>query len=569
MKVKDSVYYICMSCMFFVSFISLFMAMNLMMKEKSIFFEWELLFFNGTSIIFLLLLDTMSAMFLFTVCLISGVICGYSKYYMSGEQHFLRFMLIMMLFVGSMMLLILSPNLISLLLGWDGLGLSSYILVIYYQNEYACNSGMLTILSNRIGDSMLLICICLMFSNNSWNFMLETVSSKLLLILLISGAMTKSAQVPFSAWLPAAMAAPTPVSALVHSSTLVTAGVYLLIRFYPCMYDSSVYMFLLITSSMTMMMSGWMANFEMDMKKIIALSTLSQLGLMMIVISLGKPELAFFHLITHAMFKSTIFMCAGVMIHNMNNSQDLRGAGNFFTAGPLLGLFFSITNMSLCGFPFLAGFFSKDLLLENILSYDMNFFFHLFTMMGVGLTISYSLRVLFYMSNTVSASINTQLKEMSLYLTSIMFVMIIMSMTSGFILSWLYLPMICVYMNLTHFYKFFVVGATIVFFSMSWMVMKSSHMYMTMKMNIFKKGSHLMMFLPYISSQMSAMNPLMESYYFNKIIDSGWLEYLFGMYMYKNFEFMNYNLMFSQISKFLKIILISLFLMTALLMNFA
>nr|QEJ81959.1 NADH dehydrogenase subunit 5 [Metacrangonyx sp. n. DJ2019] len=567
MKIKKSIYPVYMNIMFFMALASLTMFMRLLNPEKSIFLEWELFSLNSNSIIFLVLLDWMSCLFMFTVSLISAVICGYSKYYMEGDKFYSRFMIVLLLFVSSMMLLILSPNMISLLLGWDGLGLSSYILVVYYQNEYSCNSGMITILSNRIGDAMILMAICLLFSSNSWNFLLESNTSKLLLILLIMGAMTKSAQVPFSAWLPAAMAAPTPVSALVHSSTLVTAGVFLLIRFYPCFYDQSTYVFLLILSSVTMVMSGWMANFEMDMKKIIALSTLSQLGFMMMIVSLGMPELAFFHLIAHAMFKSTIFMCAGIMIHNMSSSQDLRLASNFFLGGPFLGLFFIISNLSLCGFPFLAGFFSKDLLLENILSYNTNMFFHLMCMVGTGLTVAYSLRAMYFMSSKVSSATNLILNEMSLYLMKIMTIMVIMSVMSGFIVSWLTLPLNIMFLNLNNLAKYYITAAMITFSLMALMNTASNNFTYNFKMNSLKKGSHLMMFLPYFSSQLLSKPPLKESYMLTKNIDYGWLEYVMGMFMYNNMSTMNYKFMYNQVSKFLKIILTSLLLTMIILIN--
>nr|CCI71918.1 NADH dehydrogenase subunit 5 [Metacrangonyx longipes] len=569
MKIKESIYFIYMSMMFSMSFMSLLLFMNFVIYNKSVFMEWELFSYNGASIVFLVMLDWMSSLFMFTVGLISAVICGYSKYYMKDDKFYTRFMMILLLFVCSMILLILSPNLISLLLGWDGLGLSSYILVIYYQNEYSCNSGMLTILSNRMGDAMILICICLMFCNNSWNYMLESTSSKMLLILLVLAAMTKSAQIPFSAWLPAAMAAPTPVSALVHSSTLVTAGVYLLIRFHSCFYDSSIYIFLMISSSLTMLLSGWMANFEMDMKKIIALSTLSQLGLMMMIMSLNLPELAFFHLITHAMFKSTIFMCAGIMIHNMMGSQDLRLTDNFFVSGPFLGLFFAISNMSLCGFPFLAGFFSKDLLLENILSYNMNIFFQFSSMMGVGLTVSYSLRIIYYMSNKSIKSASSSLSDMSLYLMKIMTIMIFMSVSSGFFFTWMALPMQLSFMNLTNFSKYYIMSFMLLFFFMGYMYLKNMNFNMNLSMNLYKKGYHLMVFLPWVSAQLFSIKFLNEGYLLSKTTDSGWLEYFLGMYMFKNFNLLNYKFISSQVSSFLKIILVSTFLSIIVFLHFS
>nr|CCI69349.1 NADH dehydrogenase subunit 5 [Metacrangonyx goulmimensis] len=568
MKIKQFIYHGYMIIMLIMSLILLILFMFLMMKNMSLFVEWEFFFFNSSSMIFLVVLDWMSSMFLLTVSLISGVICGYSKYYMEGEPHYKRFMYILMLFVSSMFLLILSPNLISLLLGWDGLGLSSYILVIYYQNEYACNSGMLTMLSNRVGDAMILISICLMYCNNSWSFLLETNSSKLLLILMIMGAMTKSAQIPFSAWLPAAMAAPTPVSALVHSSTLVTAGVFLLIRLYPCFYDKSMYMVLMIMGSLTMVMSGWMANFEVDMKKIIALSTLSQLGLMMMIMSLGMPELVFFHLLSHAMFKSTIFMCVGIMIHNMSGSQDLRLSGNFFIGGPFLGLFFAVSNMSLCGFPYLAGYFSKDLLLESMLSFNMNYFFMIMSMIGTGLTISYSLRVMYFMSSKNLKKSYETLKDLSLFLLKIMMIMLFMTMTSGFLLNWMCLPVKFNYMNLNNLAKYIITAVMVNFFFFYMHYYKKINLFLNFKISLFKKSSHLMMNLPLISSQMIPFQSLKASFYLNKLVDMGWSEYLLGMNLFMKFGLMNYNFLFSQVSKFLKVFMIMMFSMVIILMNF-
>nr|CCI69375.1 NADH dehydrogenase subunit 5 [Metacrangonyx sp. 4 MDMBR-2012] len=568
MAIKKYIYYTYTMSMFFIMSLSVFLLIYLVNSDTSVLLEWELFSFNGASIIFLILFDWMSMSFMVTVSLISSVIFMYCKYYMEGEIFYSRFMIILLMFVASMMFLILSPNLISLLLGWDGLGLTSYILVIYYQNEPSCNSGMLTLLSNRMGDSMLLMSICLMYSNNSWNFMLEKSQDYLLLSLIMVGAMTKSAQIPFSAWLPAAMAAPTPVSALVHSSTLVTAGVYILIRFYNCFYSPPIFMVLLILGALTMIMSSWMANFEMDMKKIIALSTLSQLGLMMMILSVGQPGLAYLHLIVHAMFKSAIFMCTGIMIHNMSNSQDLRLTSNFFTSGPFLGLFFSISNMSLCGFPFLAGFFSKDLLLENILSNYYNLVFHFFCLVGTGLTLSYSLRVMFFMSSKNIANSSSAVKEMSPFLIKTMFIVLLMSVASGFLFSWLLVPSLMLFMNLKYFYKFILPATLVTFFFWKYFQMKSNILYYDFSLNMFNKGSHLMMYLPLLTTQSGPTVSLSKSYPLNKNIDSGWLEYFLGLQAYNNLSYLNYKFFSSQLSSFLKLFLIVLFVTLLLLMSF-
>jgi len=208
--------------------------------------------------------------------------------------------------------------------------------------------------------------------------------------------MTKRAQVPFSSWLPAAIAAPTPVSALVHSSTLVTAGVYLLIRFRVLLESRAAFKALFLISAVTMFISGLGANFEYDLKKIIALSTLRQLGVIIRVLSIGLRELAFFHLITHALFKALLFICAGSLIHAVKEYQDIRLIGNLVYFIPLTGRYIRVANLALCGTPFLAGFYSKDLILEIIFISDLNKIIFLLYFFGTGLTVCYSFRLVYY-----------------------------------------------------------------------------------------------------------------------------------------------------------------------------
>lgn len=208
-------------------------------------------------------------------------------------------------------------------------------------------------------------------------------------------AITKRAQVPFSSWLPAAMAAPTPVSSLVHSSTLVTAGVYLLIRFNEG-FSSGFINVLLYLSLATIFMAGLGANFEYDLKKIIALSTLRQLGLIISILALGRAELAFFHLLIHAFFKALLFICAGIIIHNLGNCQDIRYIGAIIKFIPITCLLFNICNLSLCGLPFLSGFYSKDLVVESISIGYLNLFVYVVFYISVGLTACYRFRLTYY-----------------------------------------------------------------------------------------------------------------------------------------------------------------------------
>nr|AII02412.1 NADH dehydrogenase subunit 5 [Eudonia angustea] len=441
--------------MCYISFFLLFLAMMInfyfsiyfIMNNMVIMLEWELVSFSSMSIIMSILLDWMSLLFMMFVLLISSVVIYYSKSYMSSELNLNRFIILVLLFVFSMILLIISPNIISILLGWDGLGLVSYCLVIYYQNIKSYNAGMLTALTNRIGDVFILMVISWMMNYGSWNYLfyMDFMKNDYIMVIIstmiIMAAMTKSAQIPFSSWLPAAMAAPTPVSALVHSSTLVTAGIYLLIRFNILLLDMFFLKILLLLSGLTMFMAGISANYEFDLKKIIALSTLSQLGLMMSILSMGLPDLAFFHLLTHAMFKALLFMCAGVIIHMMNDIQDIRFMGGIGSYIPLTALCMNISNMALCGIPFLAGFYSKDLILEMVSLSNLNFFIFNLYYISTGLTMFYSFRLMMYlMINDFNLLSIYNLYDEDYIMLKSMFMLMFMSVVSGSLLMWMIFP---------------------------------------------------------------------------------------------------------------------------------
>nr|UDF83737.1 NADH dehydrogenase subunit 5 [Mythicomyia sp.] len=443
-----------------ISFIFLFLCslfcfwsgVKFLYQDFTIFIEWDIISINSVSIVMTLLFDWMSLLFMSFVLLISSLVIFYSKEYMSHDYNINRFILLVLMFVLSMMFLIISPNLVSILLGWDGLGLVSYCLVIYFQSIKSYNAGMLTALSNRIGDVALLMSIAWMLNYGGWNyiFYLFHVGDFSLLVVgsfVILAAMTKSAQIPFSSWLPAAMAAPTPVSALVHSSTLVTAGVYLLIRFNSVVISFWMGSVLLLLSGLTMFMAGIGANYEFDLKKIIALSTLSQLGLMMSTLAMGYPKLAFFHLLTHALFKALLFMCAGAIIHNLGDFQDIRFMGSLMTCMPLTSCCFNIANLALCGMPFLAGFYSKDLILEVVCCSYLNFFSFLLYFVSTGLTVCYSFRLVYYaMTGGFGCYSLNQLNDEGWVMLRGMFGLLIMSLLGGAMLSWFIFPapyMIC------------------------------------------------------------------------------------------------------------------------------
>nr|YP_007475049.1 NADH dehydrogenase subunit 5 [Haemaphysalis inermis]AFU55298.1 NADH dehydrogenase subunit 5 [Haemaphysalis inermis] len=389
MFMKWSIFLSILSLFFFVLFLLSFFFKNVFV------FEYVISSMVSMDFKFYFLFDWISNLFVSTVLFISSMVILYSNSYMNMDKNKNSFCLIVLLFVTSMILLIMMPNMFMLILGWDGLGLVSYCLVIYYQSTNSYNSGMMTIISNRVGDVMIIMSLIFFFNFGSFDIISNMSLEKICGFFLILAGMTKSAQIPFSAWLPAAMAAPTPVSSLVHSSTLVTAGVYILIRFNYLFSLNEYSMFLLKISLLTMLMSGINAFFETDLKKIIAFSTLSQLSMMMIVLSLGMMEMAFFHLIMHAIFKSMLFLCAGLIIHSLNGIQDIRMLGNFFSCSPMVISCMLISILSLMGFPFIGGFYSKDLIVEFFFFKIENFVLINIFMLSILFTFLYSIRMFY------------------------------------------------------------------------------------------------------------------------------------------------------------------------------
>nr|QUB07118.1 NADH dehydrogenase subunit 5 [Donacia flemola] len=517
---------------FFLSFMvcSLFMffeALNFMILDYSIIVELNLFSLNFISYVMIFLFDWISLMFMSFVLFISSLVIYYSKSYMKSDLFLNRFIYLVILFVFSMMLMIISPNLLSILLGWDGLGLVSYCLVIYYQNIKSFNAGLLTILSNRIGDISLLMAIIWMMNFGSWNFMFYTeimkndFIMKLISYLVILAAFTKSAQIPFSSWLPAAMAAPTPVSSLVHSSTLVTAGVYLLIRFNLFFSLNLTYLFLFF-SSVTMFMSGLAANFEYDLKKIIALSTLSQLGLMMSILFLGDYYLSFFHLLIHALFKALLFLCAGMMIHNLNNCQDIRYMGNLVSYIPVTCVYFNICNFSLCGLPFLSGFYSKDLIVEVMSMMYLNIFIYMIFYISIGLTVSYSFRLMYYSLIGNFNYLNLINFHEEKFMLKGMSGLIIFVIIMGSIMNWLmfFKPVFICLPNLMKMFTLFMI-------LMGMWIGKEVSKFMLFY-NLKSKKMHffaLMWNLPMISTFGINFYPIYMGLSYYKLTDLGWFEY--------------------------------------------
>ena len=431
--------------LFNLSVLCFLLGVHSMLTSSVTFIEWVV---GGSVLCFhvTFLVDSMSLVFLAVVLFISGNVVFYRQSYMTSDPYADRFIMLVFGFIVSMFLLVVSPNIVSILLGWDGLGLVSYCLVIYYPTKKSNSAGMLTVISNRVGDICILLIIAWMGALGDFSFVPWTMTDWMLTetntlsVLVVLAAITKSAQFPFSAWLPAAMAAPTPVSALVHSSTLVTAGVYLLIRFSECITLTSRAL-LMFLSTVTIFLSGLVANFEHDMKKIIALSTLSQLGVMMFSISLGLYGLAFFHLVIHALFKALLFLCAGVLIHGVGGSQDIRLCGGLARTFPLIGVCINLANLSLCGLPFLSGFYSKDLIIEMAAQGAWNQLVILILFIAVGLTVTYTFRLV-YLSfvGWTNGLASTFFCDTDLVILGPIVNLTIVALLSGPTLAWLLFP---------------------------------------------------------------------------------------------------------------------------------
>nr|WAP91520.1 NADH dehydrogenase subunit 5 [Opisthoteuthis sp.] len=519
--------------LFMWSFLMVLMFMFMSLNNFCYIMSWEMLSCMSLFIEFEMIFDWISCSFSSLVCLISGCVSIFSNSYMKDDINKMRFMNILMLFVLSMNFFIFIPSLVSLMLGWDGLGLVSFILVIYYQNSKSLSAGMLTVLMNRIGDCFILVSISMMVSLGHWNLLCiwEFNMLSVAMFFLVIAGMTKSAQIPFSSWLPAAMAAPTPVSALVHSSTLVTAGIFLMIRFYPTLIKcEGLFSLMMYISVMTTVMSGICAIYEYDMKKIIALSTLSQLGIMMFSLSLMMPMLTLFHLYTHAMFKALLFVCSGNIIHSYSGNQDIRCISGVSKKMPFTSMCMSIANMALCGLPFLSGFYSKDMIIEKMLEGNMNILMVLLSLLGICLTLLYSMRLSF----KLIWSGEMKSKYMNIYDDDINMIIPMLVLVAGALFSGIMFQHIFMQFNkevfLPYFYKVLVM-MLIMFSLLISMVLWSKNMSFK-NYNFFNFFNMEMWFLLSLMSypMVKVVKEMSNSNL--KLVDMGWFEEIGGQGMF-------------------------------------
>nr|YP_010248541.1 NADH dehydrogenase subunit 5 [Pneumocystis oryctolagi]QTK22305.1 NADH dehydrogenase subunit 5 [Pneumocystis oryctolagi] len=361
--------------------------------------------------------DELSVSMLIPVLLISSLVQIYSVSYMKGDPHNPRFFCYLSLFTFFMILLVTGDNYLVLFIGWEGVGILSFLLISFWFTRVQANKSALSaILFNRVGDLFFLLGIILLFLSvgsveYSIVFSLSPYLNKELIFLVgvcfILAATGKSAQLGLHIWLPQAMEGPTPVSALIHAATMVTAGVYLLMRSSPLLeFNSQISPLILFLGGLTALFSSFIGLFQNDLKRIIAYSTCSQLGMMFVALGLSQYNLALFHLINHAFFKALLFLSAGVVIHGLNDEQDLRKMGGLRYGMPLTYTFILIGSLSLMAAPFLTGYYSKDLIIEMTLGLGSpweSLFYWLLTFVAL-LTSLYSFKLIYLTFFSVPSS---------------------------------------------------------------------------------------------------------------------------------------------------------------------
>jgi len=359
----------------FIFVLFLFMSVSFSVNYSVEIWNWFSV--AGLDVTFGLKFDNLTAIMFIVVALVSSCVHIYSSVYMYADPYLTRFMSYLSLFTFFMLLLVSSSNLLVLFLGWEGVGLCSYLLIgFWYTRVQAGKAATKAFLINKVGDLFLLsgisIVACVFHTLDFVSLNLVTglalgdlveISS----VFLFLGAVGKSAQLGLHTWLPDAMEGPTPVSALIHAATMVTAGVFLLIRCsFIFEYAPRVLFLIAVWGGLTALVSGTIGTVQNDIKKIIAYSTCSQLGYMVLACGVSDYSLGLFHLFNHAFFKALLFLSAGSVIHILNNEQDIRKMGALAKLTPFVYINIVIASLALAGFPFLAGFYSKDLIIESV-----------------------------------------------------------------------------------------------------------------------------------------------------------------------------------------------------------